>query len=203
MHDLPDPTQSPEDLSDLTDKQRAQYLRGIGGQPHHPRLETNPGPHHWDVMEQHIRSWGPGARAAIAPTRQRPGGWMRHIIHAEVGPDGTISYADPQDPLGTDANRDGSGFTGGDAGTHWRTHTAYGAEMYAAWERDQADELYAEPHQQAGKIRYRNHRPSALRFFRLDDKTLHPDAGKYLVDRGTAGASPILPPVPTPPLRSA
>lgn len=180
VEDLPDPSKQPDDGSDIADpKRRERYLRD-NADALHPKLVDNPGPHHWDHMANIMSSWGSGARGVIATTRQRPGGFMRHIIHARVGPNGMITYDDPQDPTAF-----------ADHGAHWREHTAYGTPIYSKAERDEGDSLYDSP---VARIRYRNMKHSPLRFMRVDDKTLAPGAAKYLVDRGTAGAQPITPP---------
>jgi hypothetical protein len=180
VEDLPDPSKRPDDGSDIANpKRRERYLRE-NADALHPKLADNPGPHHWDHMADIMSSWGEGARGLIATTRQRPGGYMRHVIHARVGPGGKIAYDDPQDPTGF-----------ADHGAHWREHTAYGLSIYSKDERDEGTSLYDSP---IAQIRHRNMKHSPLRFMRVDDKTLAPGAAKYLVDRGTAGPQPITPP---------
>ena len=180
VEDLPDPSKRPDDGSDIADpKRRERYLRENADYLH-PKLADNPGPHHWDHMADIMASWGPGARGVIATTRERPGGFMRHIIHARVGPGGKIDYDDPQDPTGF-----------ADHGAHWREHTAYGTKIYSKAERDEGDSMYDSP---VARIRYRNMKHSPLRFMRVDDKALTSEATKYLVDRGTAGPERITPP---------
>jgi GNAT superfamily N-acetyltransferase len=176
--DLPD-LANPEDFSGMTKRQVDQYLRG-GGMEHMP-LAHNPGPHHWDVMERNIAAWGPSARAAIAVTKGRPGGIMRHIIHAEVGPNGQVTYHDPQDPAGEPT-----------PGQSWRAAAVYGHDHNNhRLERGDAASLYADP---VARIEHRNRKWSPLRYLRLDDRQLAPHTAKYMVDRGTAGADPITPP---------
>ncbi len=180
VEDLPDPSKRPDDGSDIANpKRRERYLRE-NADALHPKLSDNPGPHHWDHMADIMSSWGEGARGLIATTRQRPGGYMRHVIYARVGPGGKIAYDDPQDPTGF-----------ADHGAHWREHTAYGLSIYSKAERDEGTSLYDSP---IAQIRHRNMKHSPLRFMRVDDKTLAPGAAKYLVDRGTAGPQPITPP---------
>lgn len=143
----------------------------------------------WDAMTDHIASWGPGARGAVAVTRRRPAGVMRHIVHARVNPSGLVNFEDPQDPHG--AGLDDGGYTGGSPANHWRTHTAYDLPIYSTSEREDGDSLYADP---GAQIRHRNKRHSPLRFLRLDDKELHPSTARLMVDRGSAGPNPIPPP---------
>lgn len=178
VEDLPDPAWQPEDLSDLTDKQREQYLRGTGGVQKPTTLASNPGPHHWDHMTSQIAAWGPGARGIVAVTYKSLGGdTKRHVLKAHVGPDGKVNYYDPQ----TDEH---------DQGSHWRDKVDYAGSND---NHRESRNLGAQNWDKQFGSQVINKHYSPLRYLRVDDKELHPGAAYHMVDRGTAVGEPLLP----------
>jgi len=161
-----------------------------------------PGPAHWDAMTEHINSWGRGARALIAMTQADPTDPVnnppfRHVIMARVGRDRKVRYVDPQI-----ARADAS---------DWRGRVMYGGHplLFTAADREYAASL-TDDHRVKNIVRNRLYSP--LRYLRIDDARLSPHAARHLVDRGTAGGSPIhpaapafpdLPGAPTPPSNPA
>jgi ribosomal protein S18 acetylase RimI-like enzyme len=161
-----------------------------------------PGPAHWDAMTEHINSWGRGARALIAMTQADPTDPVnnppfRHVIMARVGRDRKVRYVDPQI-----ARADAS---------DWRGRVMYGGHplLFTAADREYAASL-TDDHRVKNIVRNRLYSP--LRYLRIDDAQLSPHAARHLVDRGTAGGSPIhpaapafpdLPGAPTPPSNPA
>lgn len=147
---------------------------------------ATPGTAHWDAMTEHIGSWGRGARALIAMTQANPtdptgGDPFRHVIMARVGRDGRVRYVDPQI-----ARADAS---------DWRGRVMYGGhpKLFTAADRDHAASL-TDDHRVKTVIR--NQLYSPLRYLRIDDAQLSPHAARHLVDRGSAGAYPIVPAAP-------
>ena len=132
-------------------------------------------------MHQEIASWGPQARALVAVTQPNPNEPDfpgRHVIFAHGARGGKVHYADPQ--IGsTDAS-------------DWRGRILYGGHPKLFTTQDRNDLAAMTDHPVVKKIA-RNRAFSALRFMRIDDNDLSPHAAHHLVDRGTAGTSPITP----------
>lgn len=138
------------------------------GTPNSPKL--------WDKMNDHIASWGPGARGTVSMSYATPGSYARHIINAQVGDDGKVTYPDAQS-------------SEPDTGPHWRDKTGYRLHGKNKARRAQAQN-YAAPERQRQVI---NQNPSALRYMRTDDKDLSPETAKHMIDRGSAENWPIKP----------
>lgn len=176
--DLPDPTWQPDDLSDLTDKQREQFLRGIGGAQQPTKVRDNPDLHHWDVMHDHIASWGPGARGIVAVTyKSASGATKRHVLSAHVRDNGTVHYFDPQD-----------GTTGQQH--EWRDRVDYAGSRDD--HRMARDNAALNPIKGIGTAIH-NKYYSPLRVLRVDNQDLHPSVARNVVSRGTAPDEPLRP----------
>ena len=174
VEDEEDPEWEPEDLSDLTDKQREQYMRGGGDQP--TRLSSRTGPHHWDHMTNQIAKWGPGARGMVTISQPAlSGGITRHVFNAIVGKDGKVHYVDHQ--------------TGEHDVSHFRNSIAYEHQPHTQRRREDLewDDL-GSPHIATNGI---NTYYSSLRYLRTDDKGLATEVSQHVVDRGTADPKPI------------
>lgn len=137
------------------------------------------GEQQWDHMHEQIKSWGPGARAAVVmstPTLT-DNSYTRHIIHAVVDDDGKVNYIDPQ--------------TGNNDASHHRESIGYSLHPENQTKRLWLDKR---PIEEDDKVTLHNKNMSPLRFMRLDDKQLSPEVAQHVVDRGTAGGRGIIPP---------
>ena len=142
------------------------------------RMKTFPGEQQWDHMHEQIKSWGPGARAAVVMSHPTlDGGHSRHIIHAVVDDKGKVNYIDPQ--------------TGNNDASHHRESIGYNLHADNQTKRLWLDKR---PLDEEDRTMLHNKNASPLRYMRLDDKQLSPETAQHLVDRGTAGGRAIIPP---------
>lgn len=138
----------------------------------------------WDLMHKQIQGWGEGARGMVAVSypRRTSKGYARHVISAHVGPGGKVNYHDPQSGEDNVENL-------------WRKSLSY-----RAFRSHKPVRQRSRSRQELGEVdpvsatTQRNSYYSPLRYMRTDDKELHPDVSRYMVDRGTATDKPILPP---------